>query len=143
MLCDRACASFCGVVRTGKSWVKQKTELRLWRKKSLKPDVIILDVSMPGQDGLDVAGELRRRNSASKIVILTMHESRELASAVNAVGAQGYVIKSHAGRDLVKAIQAIDSGGQFFSLDPSPPKAPPHGEKKKPPLRRLSLVPVF
>jgi DNA-binding NarL/FixJ family response regulator len=115
----------------------------LQKEQALKPDLIILDISMPGQDGLDVATELRARKSTAKIVVLTMHESKELASAVHAVGAVGYVIKSHAGRDLVRAIQTIVDGGQFFAIDPPPPRpnAPPPGRRS--PLARITLVPAF
>jgi DNA-binding NarL/FixJ family response regulator len=113
------------------------------QEKSLKPDVIILDISMPGQDGLDVAAELRTRKSPAKIVVLTMHESKELASAVKAVGAVGYVIKSHAARDLVKAIQTIIGGGEFFSVDPSAPKLNSATASRKLPFLRSGLAPAF
>jgi two-component system, NarL family, nitrate/nitrite response regulator NarL len=115
----------------------------LEREKQLKPDLIILDISMPGQDGLDVATELRARKSTAQIVVLTMHESRELASAVQAVGAVGYVIKSHAARDLVKAIQTIVDGGQFFSVDPAPLKPGTTPSGKKPSFLRTRLIPAF
>src|SRR5579863_9036641 len=61
----------------------------LEKAKALAPDLIILDISMPGKDGLDVAAELRKRESAAKVVVLTMHESKELARAIKAVGAKG------------------------------------------------------
>lgn len=115
----------------------------LEKEKSLRPDLIILDISMPGQDGLDVATELRAKKSTAKIVVLTMHESKELASAVHAVGAVGYVIKSHAGRDLVRAIQKIVDGGQFFAIDPPPTKPGSNPSEKKSPWRRISLAPAF
>jgi DNA-binding NarL/FixJ family response regulator len=124
----------CGEAETGVQALEKENQL--------KPDLLILDISMPGQDGLDVAAELRARKSDAKIVVLTMHESKELASAVKAVGAVGYVIKSHAARDLVKAIQTIVDGGSFFSIDPLPPNpgGTPRGKK---PSFRMSLVPAF
>ena len=88
----------------------------------LKPDVVLLDVSMPGKDGLAVASELARKKVPCKIVVLTMHDSSEVASLIQRVGAQGYVVKSHAARDLVRAIQIIVDGGVFFTVDPSEPK---------------------
>jgi two-component system response regulator NreC len=115
----------------------------LEKEKSLKPDLIILDISMPGMDGLDVATELCARKSTAKVVVLTMHESKELAGAVHAVAAAGYVIKSHAGRDLIRAIQTIVDGGQFYAIDPPatrPSSGPP---PKNSPWRRISLVPAF
>ena len=88
------------------------------KARQLNPDLIILDVSMPGKDGLEVATELHAGGFASKVLVLTMHESKELATAVKRVGAKGYVIKSHAARDLMKAIETIIDGGDFFTLDP-------------------------
>jgi DNA-binding NarL/FixJ family response regulator len=115
----------------------------LEKEKQLKPDVIVLDISMPGQDGLDVATELRARKSTARIVVLTMHESRELATAVEAVGAVGYVIKSHAARDLVNAIQTIVGGGKFFSVQPAPPRPGVTSTGNKPPFLRTRLIPAF
>jgi DNA-binding NarL/FixJ family response regulator len=95
----------------------------LQKERTLRPDLIILDISMPGQDGLDVAAELRARKSVARIVVLTMHESKELATAVHGIGAKGYVIKSHAARDLIKAIETIIDGGQFFAIEPPPSRS--------------------
>ena len=90
--------------------------------EELNPDLIILDVSMPGKDGLEVATELHARKSSAKVLVMTMHESKELAAAVKRVGAKGYVIKSHAARDLLNAIQSIVDGGDFFTHDQASPK---------------------
>jgi len=116
----------------------------LEKAKALTPDLIVLDISMPGKDGLDVAAELRKRELAAKVVVLTMHESKELARAIKAVGAKGYVIKSHAARDLVKAIQTVVDGGDYFSVDPSPtnPDVPSDPGKKSSQFR-VRLVPTF
>jgi two-component system nitrate/nitrite response regulator NarL len=115
----------------------------LAKEKELKPDLIILDISMPNKDGLEVAAELRKRSSAAKVLVLTMHDSRELTAAVKAAGAKGYVVKSHAARDLAKAIQTIVDGGDFFS-GPLPAKPDtPEKPKKKFPLFCLDRVPAF
>jgi DNA-binding NarL/FixJ family response regulator len=84
--------------------------------------------------------------------VLTMHESKELAGAVKRVGAKGYVIKSHAARDLMKAIETIVDGGDFFTLDPTPAKSSqepeaeksvPEPESKKKPPFRIIFAPAF
>jgi DNA-binding NarL/FixJ family response regulator len=112
----------------------------LEKSKELKPDLIILDVSMPGKDGLEVATELYARGSSAKVLVLTMHESKELAAAVKRVGAKGYVIKSHAARDLMNAIQTIVDGGDFFTQDQASSKPT---EKKKAPLFCVGMSPAF
>lgn len=114
----------------------------LHKAKELNPDLIILDVSMPGKDGLEVATELQAQGSKAKVLVLTMHESKELAAAVKRVGAKGYVIKSHAARDLMNAIETIVDGGDFFTLDPGP-ASPRKSEGKKNPLFRISFAPAF
>lgn len=85
---------------------------------ALKPDIVVLDVSMPYKDGLAVARELVQMNAPCKTVMLTMHNSTEIASAVKRTGAQGFVVKSHAAKDLVRAIETILGGNNFFAIDP-------------------------
>jgi DNA-binding NarL/FixJ family response regulator len=88
------------------------------KTKSLAPDLVILDFSMPGKDGLEVVGEVTRLGIRSKILVLTMHDSKELAAAVRKSGASGYVTKTHAARDLIRAAQNIFDGGTFFLGEP-------------------------
>ena len=113
----------------------------LEKAKELKPDLIILDISMPEKDGLEVATELHKSGSRAKVLVLTMHESKELAAAVRNVGAKGYVSKSHAARDLVKAIDTIVGGGDFFMAGPSP--AAPKKPEKESPLFCVGLTLVW
>lgn len=94
----------------------------LAKEQDLKPDLIILDISMPGKDGLEVAAELRARNSPAKVLVFTMHDSKELAAAIQTSGAKGYVVKTHAARDLANAIQIISEGGDFFTSGGVPAK---------------------
>jgi DNA-binding NarL/FixJ family response regulator len=81
---------------------------------SVKPDLVILDISMPGKDGIQVLRELADLGTNVKVLVLTMHESKELIEIVSRLGAAGYVSKTSAGQDLVQAIQLIFDGGTFF-----------------------------
>jgi DNA-binding NarL/FixJ family response regulator len=79
-----------------------------------RPDVILLDITMPVLNGLDAAIRISGLGLSSRILIFTMHESGELAKDARRVGARGYVTKSDAGRHLVRAIETLLSGHTFF-----------------------------
>jgi DNA-binding NarL/FixJ family response regulator len=89
---------------------------------SLHPDVVILDVTMPGINGLEAARLIGKLDLPTRVLIFTMHESERLEAEVRDAGAHGYVSKSQAARDLVLAIQTLLSGGTFFGAlsEPSP-----------------------
>ena len=88
----------------------------------LKPDVILLDITMPGINGLEASSRMSAMGLASPILIFTMHDSRELARDARRVGAKGFVTKSDAARHLVAAIEKLLSGGTFFGRPDAPPK---------------------
>jgi len=71
-------------------------------------------VRMPGMSGLDAAARIRELGLDSRILIFTMHESGELGRDAKQVGARGYVTKSEAARDLIRAIEKLLAGGTFF-----------------------------
>jgi DNA-binding NarL/FixJ family response regulator len=80
-----------------------------------KPDVAILDVSMPRMTGLQAAREIRARVPGTSVLLLSMHDDeRYFADAID-VGAAGYVLKRAADTDLIDAIQAVARGEQFVS----------------------------
>jgi DNA-binding NarL/FixJ family response regulator len=80
----------------------------------LRPDIILMDITMPRLSGLEAARRISELGLSSQILIFTMHESGELAHDARRVGARGYVTKSDAGRHLVRAIEALLAGGTFF-----------------------------
>ena len=84
--------------------------------KKLAPDLVILDITMPGTSGLEVAQRIKSMQLPSRILMFTMHDSERLEAEVRDVGAHGYVLKSQAARDLVLAIERILGGGSFFGL---------------------------
>jgi len=97
----------CAEAAEGREAVEKATLLR--------PDVAILDVGMPGLNGLEAARQIREASPLSEVLILTMHESEQLIREVIAAGARGYVLKSDAGRDLVKAVEAMSHHKAFFT----------------------------
>jgi DNA-binding NarL/FixJ family response regulator len=80
-----------------------------------EPDVLVLDITMPLLNGLQVAEQLRASNCRTKILFLTIHEEPEYISAAFAAGACGYVSKRHLANDLVHAIREVFGGRKFLS----------------------------
>jgi DNA-binding NarL/FixJ family response regulator len=85
------------------------------RARSLRPDVILMDVNMPELDGLQATAHLRRAHPAIKILILTVYDSREFILRAVQSGASGYLLKNCPPRELVQAIKIIHAGGEFFA----------------------------
>jgi DNA-binding NarL/FixJ family response regulator len=82
---------------------------------SANPDVTLMDVGMPVVDGLEAARQIKASGSRTKILILSIYDSKEVMRQVVDCGARGFVLKSDAARDLIMAIEAIRAGGTFFS----------------------------
>lgn len=83
--------------------------------RALRPDVVVLDLSMPGMSGLEVAGRLRRAGSTVPIVFLTIHDDEQLVLATQAVGGIGYVVKTSLPSDLVVAVNEACAGRRYVS----------------------------
>ncbi len=83
--------------------------------KRLKPDVAIVDLTMPDLDGLQATRKIREQSPATKVVVLTMHESDQMVRRVLDAGALGYVLKSDLATHLVKAVKDVSTGKLFLT----------------------------
>lgn len=81
----------------------------------LKPDVAIVDISMPDLDGLHATHEIREATPHTQVVVLTMHESGQMVRRVLDAGALGYVLKSDLAKHLVKAVRNVSAGKLFLT----------------------------
>jgi DNA-binding NarL/FixJ family response regulator len=81
----------------------------------LDPDLIVLDISMPGVDGLEAARRLKAAGCRSRMVFLTVHEDADYARAALSLGADAYVVKSRVASDLMLAISEAMASHQFVS----------------------------
>ncbi len=88
--------------------------------ETFRPDVAILDITMPGMSGLEAAAHIAKLGLSCRILIFTMHDSNRLVAEIRRAGAHGYVQKSQAARDLVGAIECLLQGGTFFGDEPKP-----------------------
>jgi DNA-binding NarL/FixJ family response regulator len=117
--------------------------------KKLKPDIAILDISMPEVDGLEATRRIREEAGDTQVLILTMHESDQMVRRVLEAGARGYVLKSDMAKRLVKAVKEVARGNTSLtpkvseivlkgflrvaaeSRHPEPPKARPTPREKE------------
>ena len=81
----------------------------------LNPDIMVMDLSMPGMGGLEAMRRILMRYEKAKILVLSMHEDLSFANQALKLGAKGYLIKNTLGDDLVKSIQALSKGEVFLS----------------------------
>jgi DNA-binding NarL/FixJ family response regulator len=90
-------------------------EEALSKALKLDPDVILMDINMPGMSGLEASRRLRKSIPDAKILALTMHENREYILEMSQLGARGYVFKDSSPSELLRAIEAVHAGEFFFS----------------------------
>jgi len=85
------------------------------KAQQIKPDVAILDISMPSLNGLEAARQIVKSVAQTKVLVLTMYDSDPLVQQMLEAGARGYVLKSDAARDLVTAVDALRRNKTFFT----------------------------
>jgi DNA-binding NarL/FixJ family response regulator len=83
--------------------------------RALSPDVVVLDISMDGMNGLEVASRLRKTGSNVAIVFLTVHDEEEVVDAARDAGGMGYVVKPRLNSDLPLAVREARAGRSFVS----------------------------
>jgi len=80
----------------------------------LKPDLCVLDISMPDMSGIDVAQRIKQRDPQMKIVFVTLHDDLDFRAAAMEIGAEGFVTKAKMGGELLFAVREVLAGGSFF-----------------------------
>lgn len=101
----------CGEAKNGKEAVTATVRL--------KPDIVVMDISMPELNGLEAARQIQKSAPHIGILILTMHFSDQLVRDVIESGARGYILKTDADRDLVSAVEAIANRRTYFTREAS------------------------
>jgi DNA-binding NarL/FixJ family response regulator len=85
------------------------------KAEELHPDVVVMDIAMPGLNGLEATRQIKKRFPDMKIIILTMHTNEEYVLQTLKAGASGYLVKKAAPAELISAINAINKGNSFLS----------------------------
>ena len=94
------------------------------------PDLILLDLNMPGKDGLEILEEMKARFPAVKILVLTMYNSPEIVRRALSLGADGYLLKDHGRDELMFALREVLAGRHFVSE-----QVKPHADETREPFR--------
>src|SRR6202041_937702 len=97
----------CGEAHTGREAVAQAEEL--------KPDIAILDISMPDLNGVDAARRIRKESPNTEILILSVHYSDQLIRDILEAGVRGYIVKSDSDRDLIIAVETLANHKPFLT----------------------------
>ena len=87
----------------------------LSKAKLLKPDVVVLDITMPDLNGFETTRQIVKALPQTEVLVLTMHESNQVVRDALIAGARGYVLKSDAGRDLIAAIDSLTRHRPYFT----------------------------
>jgi DNA-binding NarL/FixJ family response regulator len=104
---------FCGEADSGNEAVRMVDEL--------DPEVVLMDVTMPGMNGIEATRLIRSAHPQVKIILLTLHESSEVLRSGFRAGANGYLLKADAEEELMKALRVVVGDGSYISprIDPS------------------------
>jgi len=92
-------------------------EEALEKVAELEPDIVLMDLAMPGMNGLEATQRLRRSHPRVRVLILTQHDDREYIAPALAAGATGYVLKRSGGREVVNAIRQVFEQGAYIEPD--------------------------
>lgn len=84
-----------------------------------RPDVAVLDISMPNVNGIEATGIIKERNPETKVLILTIHENEEYIHELIMAGADGYVLKNAEKKEIFDGVRAVASGSTYFSSNVS------------------------
>jgi len=96
-----------GEARTGREALDKAEEL--------KPDIVLMDITMPDLSGLDATEQFKDRFPEIKLLILSMHDNREYITSALRYGARGYILKDVPSQEIFAAIEAVHRGGTYFS----------------------------
>jgi DNA-binding NarL/FixJ family response regulator len=88
--------------------------------EALKPEVIIMDISMPGLNGIEATRAIHKNHPETKVILLTLHDNDELVRSAFRAGARGYLLKIDAEKELVQALREVVREGAYISpkIDP-------------------------
>jgi DNA-binding NarL/FixJ family response regulator len=107
LLLSHAGWEVCGEAQTGREAVSLVEEL--------KPDIVVLDISMPDLNGMEAARRIRKSSPVTEILILSLHFSDQLIREIVEAGVRGYIVKSDSDRDLIVAVETLAKHKPFFT----------------------------
>ena len=86
------------------------------KTEQLHPDVVLLDIAMPNLNGIQAARKILNHDPQAKVLIITVHANKHVANEAMHLGASGFLSKTDAVRDLIRAVETVEGGGRFFPM---------------------------
>ena len=83
--------------------------------RTLSPDIVVMDIRMPGRNGIDTTREIRRESPTLPVILLTVHDEPAYVGEALGAGARGFVLKTEASADLLRAVEEVLRGGLYVS----------------------------
>lgn len=105
-----------------------------------RPDVVLMDINMPQMNGMDALELFKEKLPSARILMLSMHDSREYISTSVMYGAVGYILKDVATEEIVAAIETVAAGGTYFSAGVRAALLEPAGDARQPLTTREQAV---
>jgi DNA-binding NarL/FixJ family response regulator len=99
------------------------------KAEQLQPDIMVLDITMPRLNGLEVCRLAKQKVPATEVLFVTQHDSPQMMREALSAGAKGYVVKSNVARDLLHAIEAVSQHRIFTALAPHEGQGPPDSRR--------------
>jgi DNA-binding NarL/FixJ family response regulator len=91
-------------------------EEAVWMARLHKPDVVLLDIALPGRSGLEAAPEIRKAAPHAKLLVLSMHDDASFVREAFAVGVSGYLLKDAADEELIAAVREVAAGRRYLCV---------------------------
>jgi DNA-binding NarL/FixJ family response regulator len=122
-LLDDSTLTICGEAANGAEAIEKVL--------ALKPDLVLMDLSMPVMGGIEATRQIRQLSPATKVIVVSLHDSQQAVQQAKSAGASAYVVKTRSAAELIEVVKAVLGKETFEKPAPSSPDTPAHEQATK------------